>query len=100
MEYNRLPRTVNEQTGERVVQPKKRFGLSAERVQKLESTGFVWSAKYDGRKYDGRRNNEQWEAMFARLNQYKGIHGDCLVPKRYANDPKLGTWVETQVSMP
>lgn len=21
---------------------------------------------------------------------------DCLVPKRYAEDPKLGTWVETQ----
>jgi hypothetical protein len=43
-------------------------------------------------------NNEQWEAMFARLIQYKGIHGDCLVPKRYSQDPKLGTWVETQVS--
>jgi len=23
-------------------------------------------------------------------------HGDCLVPKRYTQDPKLGTWVETQ----
>ena len=44
-------------------------------------------------------NNEQWEAMFARLIHYKGLHGDCLVPKRYANDPKLGTWVETQVRL-
>jgi hypothetical protein len=43
-------------------------------------------------------NNEQWEAMFARLIQYKHQHGDCLVPKRYVQDPKLGTWVETQVS--
>jgi hypothetical protein len=41
-------------------------------------------------------NNEQWDAMFARLVQYKEKHGDCLVPKRYADDPKLGTWVETQ----
>lgn len=59
--------------------------------------------------------------MFERLVKYKEIHGvrsiahckpctyfipltisclsvfkDCLVPKRYQEDPKLGTWVETQ----
>lgn len=68
-------------------------------------------------------NNEQWDHMFQRLVEYKAKHGvrfdtkvdthytfddivdstsafvntqDCLVPKRYAEDPKLGTWVETQ----
>lgn len=40
--------------------------------------------------------NEQWDIMFQRLISYKALHGDCLVPKRYAMDPKLGTWVETQ----
>jgi hypothetical protein len=42
-------------------------------------------------------NNEQWDTMFDRLAVYKLENGDCLVPKRYAQDPKLGTWVETQV---
>ena len=42
-------------------------------------------------------NNEQWDIMFERLKAYKAQHGDCLVPKRYVADPKLGTWVETQV---
>lgn len=39
--------------------------------------------------YTKKINNEQWDAMFARLVEYKTIHGDCLVPKRYASDPKL-----------
>ena len=34
---------MNEQTGEQDVQPNKR--LNAERLQKLESTGFAWSVK-------------------------------------------------------
>jgi hypothetical protein len=41
-------------------------------------------------------NNEQWDLMVARLIDYKAHTGDCLVPKRYLQDPKLGTWVETQ----
>lgn len=43
-------------------------------------------------------HNEQWDAMFERLRGYKARHGNCLVPKRFSEDPKLGTWVETQVS--
>jgi hypothetical protein len=42
-------------------------------------------------------NSEQWDSMFERLKAYKAQHGDCLVPKRCVADPKLGTWVETQV---
>ena len=37
-------------------------------------------------------NNEQWDAMFKKLIEYKEVHGDCLVPKRYSSDPRLGTW--------
>ena len=40
--------------------------------------------------------DEQWDAMFEALVAYKRQHGDCLVPKRYKADPKLGTWVDTQ----
>ena len=83
---------MNEQTGEQDVQPNEL--LNAERLQKLESTGFAWSVR-DG---DG-IYNKRWEAMFARLIQYKGIHGDCLVPYCYAQDIELAIWVENQVSM-
>ena len=34
--------------------------------------------------------------MFERLKEYKEEYGDCLVPKRYADDPKLGLWVSRQ----
>jgi hypothetical protein len=44
-------------------------------------------------------HNEQWDAMFERLRVYKARYGNCLVPKRFSEDPKLGTWVETQVSL-
>lgn len=39
---------------------------------------------------------ESWNAMFERLLIYKQRHGDCLVPHRYKDDPKLGRWVERQ----
>ena len=41
-------------------------------------------------------HQEQWNEMLERLVAYKAKHGHCLVPKRYAEDPRLGTWVETQ----
>lgn len=41
-------------------------------------------------------HNEMWETMYEKLVTYKARTGHCLVPKRYAEDPKLGTWVETQ----
>lgn len=34
--------------------------------------------------------------MFERLVKYKEKHGDCLVPRAYKDDPKLGRWVDTQ----
>lgn len=39
---------------------------------------------------------ERWDQMFARLCEFKRIHGHCLVPNRYINDPSLGAWVSTQ----
>lgn len=44
-------------------------------------------------------HNEQWEIMFERLCAFKALRGHCLVPKRFVEDPKLGTWVETQVRL-
>jgi hypothetical protein len=41
-------------------------------------------------------HNEQWNEMLERLGAFKAEYGHCLVPKRFADDPRLGTWVETQ----
>ena len=40
--------------------------------------------------------DDQWDQMFQRLAAFKQLHGHALVPKRYQEDPKLGTWVDTQ----
>jgi len=34
--------------------------------------------------------------MFEKLECYKEVHGDCLVPRKYEADPKLGRWVSSQ----
>ena len=34
--------------------------------------------------------------MFQRLVNYKEKYGDCLVPRRFKEDPKLASWVKTQ----
>ena len=31
-----------------------------------------------------------------RLEAYKAVHGDCNVPRRWAEDPRLGKWVDHQ----
>jgi Helicase associated domain len=38
----------------------------------------------------------RWENMYDRLVAYKEKHGHCLVPNRYKDDVKLGSWVSTQ----
>ena len=37
-----------------------------------------------------------WEAQLAKAKQYKRRHGDCNVPQGWAEDPKLGSWVNRQ----
>lgn len=102
-----------------MIQPNKR--LSAERLKKLESLSFAWSAKHvrkNQKKPDApqnveeeanpssqqnqqhqrrkRLNEAQWEDMYQRLQKYKEQYGNCLVPRKFDEDPKLSTWVETQ----
>jgi len=43
-----------------------------------------------------KRVKENWDALFQRLVQYKMTHGDCIVPQRYKEEPKLGKWVMHQ----
>ena len=37
-----------------------------------------------------------WILRCQQLRQYKAQFGPCLVPYKYAANPKLGTWVKTQ----
>lgn len=77
------------------------YRLTGERLKRLVAIGFVWSARdVDKSSEAGRLNrnsyDDQWDSMFQRLVDYKNQYGDCLVPKRFSADPKLGTWVDTQ----
>lgn len=77
------------------------YRLTDERRQRLESIGFIWAAR-EGEKgtEPGRiiRNSydDQWDSMFDKLKEYKEKYGNCLVPKRYKENPRLGTWCDTQ----
>jgi hypothetical protein len=61
-------------------------------VAKLEALGFAWHAPPHG----GIRNDVGWEAQLAKLNDYKAEHGDCIVPRDWAEDRQLGIWVHNQ----
>ena len=55
------------------------------RVAKLEALGFAWELPAAG-----------WEVQLTKLQVYKREHGDCNVPRDWAEDPALGSWVMTQ----
>jgi hypothetical protein len=59
-------------------------GMTAARVARLEALGFVWEI------------SSTWEAQLAKLEAYKRRHGDCNVPRSWAEDPALGFWVKYQ----
>mmetsp|Transcript_32050 Transcript_32050/g.65414 ORF Transcript_32050/g.65414 Transcript_32050/m.65414 type:complete len:1215 (+) Transcript_32050:49-3693(+) len=42
---------------------------------------------------------EQWFRRFNELKMYKAINGNCNVPKRFEENPALGTWVSNQRSL-
>ena len=78
------------------------YRLTEERRLRLEGIGFVWSAREGEKAGDKGRTtrnsyDDQWDNMVVQLKQYQEMNGNCLVPKRYQDNPKLGTWVDTQV---
>jgi hypothetical protein len=60
-------------------------GMTAARVAKLEALGFAWELPAAG-----------WEVQLTKLQAYKREHGDCNVPRDWAEDPVLGNWVTKQ----
>lgn len=58
--------------------------LTATRIIRLESLGFVWSLRDD------------WHQHYEELKKYKEEHNHCNVPARYNKNRKLGIWVSAQ----
>ncbi|MDB2644938.1 Helicase associated domain protein, partial [Luminiphilus sp.] len=58
--------------------------LSAERVDRLNSIGFIWDPM-----------EQQWEKGFTELERYYAEYGDCAVPYNHLSGSgfKLGAWV-------
>ena len=57
--------------------------LDADRVRQLNALGIVWEPK-----------QTRWEKMFAALEEYRQLHGDCNVPFGWPEDPALAKWVK------
>jgi hypothetical protein len=64
--------------------------MTAERALKLDALGFAWVASKI------HPDDAKWEAQLGRLAAYRAAHGDCKVPRGWAEDPRLGVWVNHQ----
>jgi hypothetical protein len=62
-------------------------GMTAARAAQLDSLGFAWELSAAA---------GSWEVQLAKLKAYKRRHGDCNVPRSWAEDPRLGQWVSDQ----
>mmetsp|Transcript_4747 Transcript_4747/g.13168 ORF Transcript_4747/g.13168 Transcript_4747/m.13168 type:complete len:1067 (-) Transcript_4747:263-3463(-) len=60
----------------------KKGTLSSYRVHLLEELHFEWIPT--------------WDTQYSELVRYWLLHGDCLVPQHFDQNPQLGTWVRTQ----
>ena len=61
----------------------KKGKLSQERIDLLESIGFIWDLK----------ERREWLDVFDELTKYKAANGDCNVPRAHG---WLGEWVSQQ----
>jgi hypothetical protein len=66
-------------------QVKRKAKLPKGLVRRLDALGFVWDPA-----------NEHWEEMFAALEKYAHVHGNCKVSRDYPDNPRLGAWVIKQ----
>ena len=62
--------------------------LSADREDRLNKIGFIWS--FDNIK------KQTWEERYRQLCAYRQKHGHCFVPVSCRENKVLGTWVASQ----
>lgn len=61
------------------------------------SEQLVQDKSESGQKLDnGKNKDSKWLTMFKQLKEYKGLCGDCLVPRGYAQNARLASWVAEQ----
>lgn len=77
-EHSKLAKWITRQRATRGV-------LSSLRQSRLDAIGFEWEPK-----------SAYWEKMFAELEAYKFVHGDCNVPRAWPANPDLAVWVGTR----
>ncbi|WP_080126619.1 DEAD/DEAH box helicase [Chlamydia suis] len=63
----------------------KKGKLPEDKIERLEEIGFVWDV-----------TEEAWEKNFLELKRFREEYGHCKVPKRYPQNPDLGSWVSVQ----
>lgn len=68
--------------------------LSAERIAKLDSVGFVWEGNITKIQDDGM--NDVWKGRFDELLQYKKLHGSFQVPVNKSEHTQLRYWIQQQ----
>jgi hypothetical protein len=59
--------------------------LRLDRFRRLERLGFVWNTLTDA-----------WERWFAQLEAFRKRFGHCSVPRCWAENPTLASWVHSQ----
>ena len=59
--------------------------MTQERVQALESIGFVFDS-----------HSDVWESRYRELIDYKRANGHCCVPVNYPANKQLASWVKSQ----
>jgi hypothetical protein len=64
-------------------------GMTVAREARLDAVGFTWETQLA-------TWEASWEAQLAKLEAYKCKHGDCNVPRGWAEDPGLSNWVNNQ----
>jgi hypothetical protein len=82
-----LVRVMHQRAQYRKLREGKPSPMTEERVKALEDVGFCWSTT---------NADADWNARIKELQTYKDQHGNCLVPNRYPENPRLGTWVGKQ----
>jgi len=59
--------------------------MTPERIEKLESLGFIWDVK-----------EALWFSKLEKLKEFKKVYGHCSVPYTYEADQQLAFWVCNQ----
>mmetsp|Transcript_20450 Transcript_20450/g.33401 ORF Transcript_20450/g.33401 Transcript_20450/m.33401 type:complete len:455 (+) Transcript_20450:134-1498(+) len=79
---------VNKQRTEKKKLDKgEKTSMTLEQCKLLESIGFKWAKP---------KGQAAWNKRFDELKEYQKMHGNCIVPTRYKDNPALGRWITSQ----